>query len=70
MGGAVRVGETVRRPAGAWTPTVQRLLCHLREQGLDWVPELQGATPYSPHSDSRPHRPRWISYPIVSEAEF
>ena len=42
MGGAVRVGETVRRPAGAWTPTVQRLLRHLREQGIDWIPEPLG----------------------------
>jgi len=42
MGGAVRVGGTVRRPAGPWSPTVQRLLGHLRRQGLDWVPEPLG----------------------------
>ena len=42
MGGAVRVGGTVRRPAGAWTPTIQRLLRHLREQGINWVPEPLG----------------------------
>lgn len=42
MGGAVRVGETVRRTAGAWTPTVQRLLAHLGKQGLAWVPEPLG----------------------------
>lgn len=38
MGGAVRVGATVRRSADAWSPTIQRLLRHLREQGLTWVP--------------------------------
>nr|WP_296071152.1 aminoglycoside phosphotransferase family protein [uncultured Actinoplanes sp.] len=41
-GGAVRVGETVRRPAGPWTPTIQRLLGHLRERGIAWVPEPLG----------------------------
>lgn len=41
-GGAVRVGTTVRRPAGPWTPTVQRLLGHLRDRGLTWVPEPLG----------------------------
>lgn len=42
MGGAVRVGDDVRRFAGAWTPTVQRFLGHLRRQGLRWVPEPMG----------------------------
>ena len=42
MSGAVRVGETVRRPAGPWTPTVQRFLGHLTERGLAWVPEPLG----------------------------
>lgn len=42
MGGAVRVGATVRRGAGAWSPTIQRLLRHLRQCGLDWVPEPLG----------------------------
>jgi hypothetical protein len=42
MGGAVRVGETVRRPAGAWTPTIQRFLGHLGKQGLAWVPKPLG----------------------------
>lgn len=42
LGGAVRVGDTVRRPAGPWTPTVQRLLGHLRDHGLTWVPEPLG----------------------------
>jgi hypothetical protein len=42
VGGAVRAGDTVRRTGGAWTPTVQRLLHHLRDQGLTWVPEPFG----------------------------
>jgi hypothetical protein len=42
MGGAVKVGATVRRPAGAWTPTIQRLLAHLRARGLDGVPRPLG----------------------------
>lgn len=39
-----RRGDQVLREAGPWTPTIQRLLTHLREQGLDWVPEPQGWT--------------------------
>lgn len=39
-----RRGSQVLREAGPWTHTVQRLLAHLREQGLEWVPEPQGWT--------------------------
>lgn len=42
VGGAVRVGDTVRRPAGPWTPAVHALLGHLRSAGLDGVPEARG----------------------------
>ncbi|GIF42511.1 phosphotransferase enzyme family protein [Actinoplanes xinjiangensis] len=42
FGGAVRAGDTVRRTGGVWTPTVQRLLRHLRDHGLTWVPEPFG----------------------------
>lgn len=38
----VRVGDTVRREAGAWTPTIHRLLRHVRERGLAWAPEPRG----------------------------
>jgi Ser/Thr protein kinase RdoA (MazF antagonist) len=38
----VRVGDTVRRTPGAWTPTVHRLLAHVRKRGLRWVPEPRG----------------------------
>ena len=39
-----RLGDQVLREAGPWTPTIQRLLQHLRDQGLGWVPEAQGWT--------------------------
>jgi hypothetical protein len=42
MSGAVRVGATVRRNAGAWSPTIQRLLRHLRDRGITWVPQPLG----------------------------
>lgn len=39
---AVRDGDTVHRRAGAWTPSVHRLLSHLRSRGISWVPEVGG----------------------------
>jgi len=42
VGGATRVGRTVRRPTGPWTPAVHELLTYLAEQGLRGVPELHG----------------------------
>ncbi|SFK53357.1 phosphotransferase [Cellulomonas sp. KH9] len=42
VGGAVRVGRTVRRPAGPWTPAVHTLLSHVRSRGLDGVPAPLG----------------------------
>jgi hypothetical protein len=38
----VRVGDTVRRPAGSWTPTVHALLRHLRARGFSLGPEPLG----------------------------
>ena len=40
-----RVGDTVLRTAGPWTPTIHRLLAHVRAAGVDWVPEPIGTTP-------------------------
>src|SRR4051794_5227670 len=37
-----RRGMTVRRPAGAWTPAVQRLMRDLRSAGCEFVPEPLG----------------------------
>jgi 8-oxo-dGTP diphosphatase len=42
VGGAVRIGRTVRRPTGPWTPSVHRLLRHVRGAGLRGVPEVLG----------------------------
>ena len=41
-GEVVRVGDTVRRPAGAHTASVHALLAHVRDRGFDGVPELLG----------------------------
>lgn len=38
----VRVGETVRRPAGAWTPAVHLLLGHLAAAGFAGAPRAHG----------------------------
>lgn len=38
----VRVGNTVRRAAGPWTPTIHALLRHVRASGLGMVPEPLG----------------------------
>ena len=42
VGGAVRVGDTVRRPTGPWTPAVHALLAHLEDVGLEAVPRVIG----------------------------
>jgi hypothetical protein len=42
MNEVVRVGDTVRRVAGPWTPTVHRLLAHVRARGVVGVPEPRG----------------------------
>jgi phosphotransferase family enzyme len=38
----VRVADTVRRPAGDWTPTIHALLRHVRSRGFDLAPEPLG----------------------------
>jgi hypothetical protein len=38
----VRIGDTVRRGAGPWTPAIHALLRHLRARGFDRVPEPLG----------------------------
>ena len=42
MGGATRIGRTVRRPTGPWTPAVHDLLTYLHDNGLRGIPELHG----------------------------
>ncbi|MFF0311395.1 phosphotransferase [Streptosporangium sp. NPDC004379] len=41
-GGAVRAGDTVRRVAGPWTPSVHALLRHLEAAGFDGAPRALG----------------------------
>jgi hypothetical protein len=38
VGGAIRIGDTVRRAAGPWTRTIHALLAHLRDNGFGAVP--------------------------------
>ncbi|MGO1973471.1 MAG: phosphotransferase family protein [Propionibacteriaceae bacterium] len=38
----VRVGDTVRRPVGSWTPAVHDLLDHLQEMGFPGAPRVLG----------------------------
>ena len=42
VGGAVRVGDTVRRAAGPWTPAVHALLQHLADKGFTDAPRPLG----------------------------
>ncbi len=42
VSGAVRVGDTVRRAAGPWTPSVHALLGFLRERGFTEAPAPLG----------------------------
>ena len=42
VGGAVRIGATVRRPTGPWTPAVHALLEHLHDAGVPGVPRVLG----------------------------
>ena len=42
VGGAVRVGDTVRRATGPWTPAVHGLLNYLADAGLPGVPRVLG----------------------------
>jgi 8-oxo-dGTP diphosphatase len=42
VGGAVRIGRTVRRATGPWTPAVHALLAHLATHGLPLVPRVHG----------------------------
>ncbi|MGY4645495.1 phosphotransferase [Cellulomonas sp. URHB0016] len=42
VGGAVRVGDTVRRPTGPWTPAVHELLQFLADAGLPHIPRVLG----------------------------
>lgn len=38
----IKLGDTVRRPAGIWTPAVHRLLRHLASAGFTGAPQVLG----------------------------
>lgn len=40
--GIVRIGDTVRRPVGPWSPVVHALLRHLESAGFDAAPRFLG----------------------------
>src|SRR5580698_6447429 len=42
----VRIGETIRRPVGVWTPAVHALLDHLHQAGFDGAPQPRGIDEY------------------------
>lgn len=42
VSGAVRVGDTVRRSTGPWTPAVHALLRHLEKAGFGYSPRVLG----------------------------
>lgn len=42
LSGSVRIGDTVRRRSGPWTPAVHSLLVHLRAAGFDAAPRSLG----------------------------
>jgi hypothetical protein len=64
MGGAVRVGATVRRNSAAWSPTIQRLLGHLREHGVTWAPQPLGTDEHG--RDSVSYLPGVVpQYPLL-----
>lgn len=62
----VRVGSTVRRPAGPWTPSVDALLRHLTAAGFDGSPRSFGI------DDQNRHVVEWIdgavTHPYVRAA--
>lgn len=49
LSGAVRVGDTVRKPAGRWTPAVHALLQHLERRGFEGAPRSLGVDEQDRH---------------------
>ena len=68
----VRVGDTVHRPAGLWTPAVHQLLTTLRAEGVTKVPEPFGldeqgreVLSYLPGIVGNYPMPSWIWSPTI-----
>ncbi|HEY5821872.1 MAG TPA: phosphotransferase [Propionibacteriaceae bacterium] len=67
-----RVGDTVRRTAGPWTPTIQALLATLRAAGIEEVPEPLGldeqgreVLSYRPGTVANYPLPAWVWTPQI-----
>jgi Ser/Thr protein kinase RdoA (MazF antagonist) len=67
MDGAVLSHGTVRREPGPWTPTIQRLLRHLHDEGVRAVPRAMGTddrgrdvTEYVPGDVPAYPMPAWV----------
>lgn len=58
--GVVRVGDTVRRPAGPWSPSVHGLLVHLEHVGFTGAPRSLG------FDDQGRHVVEWIEGAVRS----
>ena len=56
VGGAVRIGSTVRRPTGPWTGAVHDLLRHLAGTALPGVPRVLGSRRARPGGADVPAR--------------
>jgi GNAT superfamily N-acetyltransferase len=77
-GRVVRVGDTVRRPAGPWTPAIHRLLRHLEAVGFAGAPRVIGLDgdveilSFLPGSVAVPPFPAWSASTklLVSVAEL
>jgi phosphotransferase family enzyme len=67
MTAVVRVGDTVRRTAGPWTPTIHALLRHVRAAGFTLAPEPLGIDEQGREILS--HRPGATPRPEVVHAE-
>ena len=77
LGGAVRVGDTVRRVAGPWTPAVHSLLDHLERAGFSDAPRARGVDDqgreiltFLPGETvgSREPWPRWVHHETTLDA--
>ena len=77
VGGAVRVGDTVRRPTGPWTPAVHDLLSWLHDADVPGVPtplgldadgrEVLRYLPGRTMGDAEPVPPEFRSLPLIAE---
>lgn len=72
--GVVKVGDTVRRPSGPWTPFVHLYMCHVRDQGFRGVPWSLGTDEEDRHvvewiegEVTHPYQPVAASSPSVAE---